>query len=228
MNAIRHSEKLNSTKAEFDKLAAGYEKNRLSGWYKASNQMLLHLIAKTACESVLDIGCATGWLLRQLKKENLIRHGVGIDLSSQMVRSARDASEKEKTTGLEFINADWEKFEIDALDNKKFDAVICAHTLHYFTHPIGSIERMRRCLSDDGTVYFIERDTTGSAITRIWIMVHEWILRDRVRFYSARELKNMMVKAGFTYACRCKTVKRLFWKKKMYTSLVILQGSEKQ
>ena len=224
MNAISHLNIHHSIAADFDKLAHSYENNRLSRWYKASNRILLKKFPKNGSISLLDIGCATGWLLRQTNKENLIRNGIGIDISSQMVRAATEAAEREKTLNLKFINADWEKIELDKLASKKFDAVICAHTFHYFKNPIRALGKIRSCLNTGGIFYLVERDTSDSALTRVWGKVHERMMRDQVRFYSEKDLKSMMVKAGFANTIILKRLKRLFWKNKMSTSLVILQA----
>jgi ubiquinone/menaquinone biosynthesis C-methylase UbiE len=214
--------------AEFDKLSYRYENNRLSSWYKASNRILINSFSKSLSLSILDIGCATGWLLRQTIKENLIQDGVGIDIAPQMIKIATEAAEIDKTINLTFINTDWEKIEFNTLNNKKFDAVICAHTFHYFRDPMQALKKIYGCLKNGGIFYLMERDITDSALTYVWGKVHERILRDRVRFYSGTKLKNMMVQAGFTDTSIKKRVKGLFWKNKMYTSLVILQGLHKQ
>ena len=225
MNASIHTDNQYSIVAEFDKLADSYENNRLYRWYQASNRMLLKNFSKTGSVSILDIGCATGWLLRQAIKENLVRKGVGIDVSPQMISIATGAAQSENKSTLTFINADWEKFDIDILSNKKFDVVVCAHTFHYFRDPIRSLERILDCLSKGGKLYLIERDKTDSALTKLWEKVHKRILRNKVKFYSAVELQNMMIEAGYKNVCILQRVKRLFWKNKLYTSLVVLQAN---
>ncbi len=69
--------------------------------------------------SVLEIGCGTGDLLNNVKPSR----GVGIDISSEMIRIAR-----EKHSHIEFIEMDAECLSLD----EKFDYVIISDTLGYF------------------------------------------------------------------------------------------------
>ena len=51
---------------QFDNLAAEYEHNRLSGWYKAQADYAIAELGELESGLVLDVGCGTGWLLRKL------------------------------------------------------------------------------------------------------------------------------------------------------------------
>ena len=224
MKPFSHSYPAPTTAATFDALAKEYEVNRLSAWYRSSNEIVLDQIARNEIRSLLDIGCATGWLLRQGIERKLINNGLGIDISSQMIHAARQAVSRQKCFNLEFIHADWEDFEFSHPPTAKFDAVVCAHTLHYFSDPARAMEKMRGHLHHGGRFYLIERDTTGSALTLLWEAIHQRILRDHIRFYTSSALEEMMRKAGFQAPAVLTKIRRLFWRKKMFTSVVIMQG----
>jgi len=223
-NVLGHTEKTRFVAKKFDKLANRYENNRISGWYKANGQILLNNLCQTRRATVLDIGCATGWFLRQAAKKNLIQEGIGIDISPQMVKIAKGLTYKEKCLNLTFINEDWEKFEFDTLKKQKFDVVVCAHTFHYFNDPIRSLDKILSLLNNRGIFFLMDRDITDSVSTRIWEKIHRHILGDIVSFYSADEIKCMMVKVGFANVNKLRRVKRLLWKKKVFTSLVVFIG----
>ncbi|MGD9250146.1 MAG: class I SAM-dependent methyltransferase [Desulfobacterales bacterium] len=224
MKPFCHSYPAPTTAATFDALANEYEVNRLSAWYRSSNEIVLDQIAQNDIRSLLDIGCATGWLLRQGIKRKLIKDGVGIDIAPQMIRVAREAVARQRYRNLEFIHADWENFEFSHPPTAKFDAIVCAHTLHYFGNPLRAMEKIRGHLHHGGRFYLIERDTTGSALTLLWEAIHQRILREPIRFFSSSQLEEMMHTAGFSAPGVLTRLRRLFWRKKMFTSVVIMQG----
>ena len=223
-NVQSHTEQTRSVAKNFDQLANRYENNRISGWYKATGEILLKNLCQTPRATILDIGCATGWFLRQAAKKNLIQEGIGIDISPQMVKIAKGLTDKEKSCNLTFISEDWEKFEFDTLKKPKFDAVVCAHSFHYFNDPIRSLDKILSLLNNRGILYLLDRDITNSVSTRIGDKIHRHILGDIISFYSADEIKSMMVKVGFASVNKLHRVKRLFWEKKVFTSLVVFVG----
>lgn len=210
--------------AVFDALANEYEVNRLSAWYRSGSEMLLDLMARNETRSLLDIGCATGWLLRQSVERQCLSNGVGIDISPQMIRVAREAARQHKFSNLDFIHADWEDFEFCPPHFTKFDVVVCAHTLHYFKEPLLALKKIHNHLHHGGRFFLIERDTTGSALTLLWEIIHQRILREQIKFFSISELKDMMRHAGFHAPRVITKIKRVFWRKKMFTSIAIIQG----
>ena len=213
-----------SVAAAFDALANEYEVNRLSAWYRASSEMLLDLMAPNNIRCLLDIGCATGWFLRQSAERQRIDKGIGIDISPQMIRVARDVARRQKLINLDFIHADWEAFEFNPARLAKFDAIVCAHTLHYFDEPLMAMKKIRGHLHRGGRFFLIERDTTGSALTLLWQIIHQRLLRERIKFYSVSALEEMMLEAGFHRPRVATKIRRVFWRKKMFTSVVIMQG----
>jgi demethylmenaquinone methyltransferase/2-methoxy-6-polyprenyl-1,4-benzoquinol methylase len=83
-------EKMGAVKAMFDSIAVDYEKINSymtfgmdSGWRK---KLLDHLGAKPG-NIVLDVGCGTGDLIRELQKKGM--HAIGIDLSFNMIKQNR-------------------------------------------------------------------------------------------------------------------------------------------
>lgn len=215
--------------AEFDAKAPVYEENRLAGWYQAQAALVLEQLEPAAARCVLDVGCGSGWLLRQLAHREPRMRGIGIDLSPGMVAEARRRAEEEGLSCLEFHHADWERpDELARLPlpdaASPATAVTCVSAFHYFAHPQEALRRMAGCLAPGGPLLLVERAKDASALTHLWDRLHRHWIRDPVRFYARDEILAMLRAAGLHDPRVAVAVRRYFWQKKLYTSLAVLRA----
>jgi ubiquinone/menaquinone biosynthesis C-methylase UbiE len=210
--------------AEFDQIASTYEINRLSSWYKAHNRIIMQTLDHPLTGSILDIGSGTGWLLREIAKSYKQVRGIGIDISENMIDTAKKTAKKEEISNLEFIHHDWEEMDLSELFQKNIKTVICANTFHYFNDPDGAVKRMYQILCKGGKILLLERNKTGSILTRIWNFLHKFLIKDNVNFYFVNDLIRYLKDVGFTDVTVCLKIRKMFWKKKIYTSLVLISG----
>lgn len=114
----------------WDFWAKGYEslwvqKYSLGPTHRVILQTLERYINREAALSVLDMGCGTGQLLREMKQEwpgAGIRY-LGVDPAPQMIEKAR-----EKADGIEYQLDSIEHFPAASAS---FDLIICAHSFPY-------------------------------------------------------------------------------------------------
>jgi SAM-dependent methyltransferase len=99
---------------------------------------------------VLDLGCGTGELLKELNPV----YGVGVDLSKEMIKEA-----KEKHPELEFIHGDLEDPELISSLNGPFDYIILSDTIGYL---------------DDCEVAFSNLHALCTPQTRLIISYYSW------------------------------------------------------
>lgn len=96
-------------------------------------------------DSVLDIGCGTGRLTRQLD----FRTRYGIDISADMLEIA-----KREDDDISYFQADMKDFDLD----RTFDVVVATvDVLNYLENEeefIGTLENVRRHLNDGGVFIF--------------------------------------------------------------------------
>jgi len=133
---------------------------------------------------VLEIGCGTGYLLNKLNPER----GVGIDISMEMVRIA-----KEKYPHLEFIQMDGEHITL----KEKFDFIIILDTIGYF---------------EDVQKMFQELHKVSKPKTRIIITYHNFLWQPlitvaeylklkmspkKLNWLSLTDISNLMTLANF-------------------------------
>jgi SAM-dependent methyltransferase len=103
-------------------------------------------------ESVLDVGCGTGWTSigagERVGPEGAV---LGADLSEPMLVRAR---ERAGEAGLEHVRFAVADAQTDALDGP-FDAIISRFGVMFFDDPPAAFTNLRRALADDGRLAFV-------------------------------------------------------------------------
>lgn len=211
---------------EFDSKAAEYETNRLAGWYKAHNDIILQHLNPVQGDTVLDIGCGTGYLVRRVLSAVPGTSAIGVDLSAGMInvaeRSAADLSPRAR-----FLCDDWEAPGPELrrmLTERKASHAVCASVLHYFSDPVDALRRCRLSLAPGGVLYLLERRREGSLPTIAWDLAHRYLIHDHVRFYSSGELRSMVGTAGFREVEVVRTVRKFLWNNKLSTNLTLIRA----
>lgn len=220
-------ESVNPVAAKFDRIAAKYEINRLSGWYKAHAKIIMQVLNDPSPGFILDVGCGTGWLLRQIAKIHNYEKGIGIDISPNMIAHAKKAAAQETIRNLELIQGNWEDIDLSVLSGKSITTLICANTYHYFADPSTAAKKMFQSLDKGGRFFLLERDKSSSIITRIWDSLHVFLIKDQVRFYGLSVLTSFFKNAGFSDIRVLKKLKCYLWEKKFCTSMVLISGHKK-
>jgi 2-polyprenyl-3-methyl-5-hydroxy-6-metoxy-1,4-benzoquinol methylase len=103
-------------------------------------------------ERVLDVGCGTGLLARELAKH--FRSVVGIDLSDPMLAIARA---KRAAPNIEYRQADAATAEIDG----PFDAIVSHTTFHHIGDVAGTIARLKPMLTPQGRFLIVDIVESG-------------------------------------------------------------------
>lgn len=155
------SAKKEEVRRQMDNIAGQREKwlKRNSYYYRDLNIFFRHNIPVNS--SILEIGCGTGDLLNSLRP----RRGAGIDISSEMIKNA-----KQKFPRLEFLEMDAENIEI----NEKFDYIIISDTLGYF---------------EDIQKVFKETKKVADSNTRIIITFHNFLWTPFLKLAEILRLK---------------------------------------
>lgn len=208
---------------EFDRKASTYETSRLGSWYTAQLEQLVQHMDATADAALLDIGCGTGWLLRSLATARPDRQFMGIDLSPKMIEVARDKLPA-GISNVEFIASDWESLDLARLSSHPIGEIVCTSALHYFQNPCEALSKMRDLLARNGSLYLVERDKSASPITMLWDLLHRHYIQDHVRFYTRRQLHDMLIDAGFSGIDVLDNINRYFWHGKLQTHVVLLRA----
>lgn len=145
------SDRKQKIEKSFGQKTHSYEQNALL--QKECAKKLSALLPDTQPLKILEIGCGTGFLTSELQQKYPQAHILCIDISKNMVLACQ-----QKFTGyrnLSFQIADGENFLID----EKFDLIASNLTVQWFDDPINGLDKMRKNLTKDGSLYF---STIGS------------------------------------------------------------------
>jgi len=218
----------NVVKNEFDIKAELYESNRLAQWYKAHAQEITSHCPTFNNGDILDVGCATGYQLRLLSQSHPEANLVGVDLSPKMTQQA-EMHCTQSMQRFHFITDDWENLSPENhafLEKFKFKLIICANTVHYFVDPHRAIRRMYEMLDTDGMLLVLEREKSSSPLTLLWGFIHRHFIKDQVEFYAADTITGYFSQSGFENVQVVSTIKKYFWKGKLFTSIAIIKGNK--
>ncbi|HBC31392.1 MAG TPA: hypothetical protein DC024_09160 [Clostridiales bacterium] len=94
---------------------------------------------------VLDLGCGTGELIFELKKEFNNIKITGIDFSEKMIEISKNKNPSAKHILMDVS-------ELNKLD-EKFNIIICTHSLPYYKEPKDVFEQLNKMLQDDGRIF---------------------------------------------------------------------------
>jgi SAM-dependent methyltransferase len=147
---------------------------------------------------VLDVGCGTGLLLRQLLEQEPGLEASGVDASAAMLDEARSALRAwprvqltravvgpGETAGLPFAPS-------------TFDLVTCTNTLHYFHAPVDTLAGLSQLLAPGG--HLVLEDYARRRPPFPW-PIFEWLVRrvdpDHVRAYALAEAEILCHQAGY-------------------------------
>jgi ubiquinone/menaquinone biosynthesis C-methylase UbiE len=143
-----------------------------------------------------------------------------------MIAAAKRAAAQENITNLEFIQGNWEDIDLSILSGKNISMVFCTSAFHYFIDPGDAAKRMYESLNNGGHFFLMERDKADSYLTIMWNILHKYVIKDNVHFYHLSELTKFYQKAGFCNILVQAKIRKLFWKKKFYTNMVLLSGQK--
>jgi ubiquinone/menaquinone biosynthesis C-methylase UbiE len=174
----------------FDDLADSYEDSEYAQRHAGWDEFLLPRVLATNPNAVLDIGCGTGAFLQRLAADPE-RRLAGLDISSGMIREARD---RLGPVG----HVDVREGDAEALPwpESSFDAVVCIASFHHYPHPASALAEILRVLSPRGGAFLadIHMPTPIRQVTNCLLP----FLRDGdVHMYSESEMRWLGKAAGF-------------------------------
>jgi len=133
-------------------------------------------------ESVLDVGCGDGTLVRCLA-ERIAREAIGIDIAGSTF------SERRISKDSSFHLAKCMESNAQAMKSfadSRFDAVVTVHTLHELSDPVAALREAKRVLKPGGMI-LIADFAKGHQGERIW----------GETYYAPEQMDTMLKKCGF-------------------------------
>jgi 2-polyprenyl-3-methyl-5-hydroxy-6-metoxy-1,4-benzoquinol methylase len=113
--------------------------------------------------SGLDVGCGSGRILNRLAQLFPESRFVGMDLSNEAIRVARQEASVKALTNVEFKAADLSDFDQTA-EPESFDFVTTFDAVHDQSKPLNVLKGIHRALKPDGV--YLMQDIKGSSYVR--------------------------------------------------------------
>ena len=172
----------------FDRQAGDYDRSRDGAHSRKAYPVILEKLKSIQFQSIMDVGCGTGELLKQLLAARDARAS-GLDLSSEMIQVAR-AKLGDKV--------DLRVGDSEALpwDDGSFDILTCIDSFHHYPNPVAVLKEMRRVLKPTGQLL----------ISDVWLQTpmrqvgNAFIRFSRdgdYKIYSRKAFEEVLRKAGF-------------------------------
>jgi len=136
---------LNKSEEFWDKASKNYDKTeeRFEYIHKKARENTRKYLRES--QIVLDYGCGTG--TASCEFASLVEEIYGIDISSEMIRIAKD-----KLAASEVDNVNFEKADIfdSKYQNESFDVILAFNMLHTVPNPQSVVQRVNDLLKHDG------------------------------------------------------------------------------
>lgn len=182
----KHIEK--SQKA-FDQQAATYDTSTFSRHPKTLYEDVLQEIEKSPFTSLLDLGCGTGEILKQLSQKYPDKQYYGLDLSSQMVAQAQ-----QKLGNLAHISQG-DSASLPYAD-ASMDIILCLDSFHHYPFPVMVMREVYRVLKPGGI--FLLGDVHMHPIMRIFANALLPLSSEGdVKIYNEKEILSFFTGSGF-------------------------------
>ena len=170
-----------AVRERYDRLAKHYDE-RWADYIGSSVRHTLDAIRRAPGEIILDVGCGTGAVQRQLGD-----HVVGVDLSEGMLARGAGARAAADVLSLPF-------------PDHAFDIVVSISSLHYWVDPIHALREIRRVTKPEGRLVLTDWCDDYLACRLCDRLLRLWRAGGYVRAYRARELRELIENAGYTTA----------------------------
>lgn len=158
-------------------------------------QLKLQITDKTRHYRILDIGCGTGQLARDIQM-NFAEYDISIaaiDYSDEMIKQAKKNQKKyeKRSDSATFININYFKMDAQDIDTLEtdFDVIICTHSLPYYKDQRSVIMKMLHLLRQDGMIYLAQASENNIYDSMIMKLVK--LTTTKANYPSIRRMKYM-------------------------------------
>jgi len=179
-----------SVREEFDSWAAeGRDRGMEDRHWHTAKHALARMPVETG-DTVVDLGCGSGYALRALRETAEIARGYGLDGAPEMARNAADYTEDD---AVGFLVGDFGDLPFA---DASVDHVFSMEAFYYAPDPIHTLEEIRRVLRPGGTFYCAVNYYEENEASHAW---QENIAIEMTR-WNRQEYREAFREAGFHVA----------------------------
>lgn len=204
--------------ARFNDWAKTYGEDRISAWFRFYQSLAMKKLRIDQGCRFLDVGCGSGWAVREAISRLGAGHACGIDISPKMIEKA--IAQTPKVSNVEFRVANAEEIPYP---DESFSAILCTCSFHHYLNPVRALSEMKRVMQKDGALVML--DAARDVSFAIWLQ-DRWrrhFERSHVRYYTTTEVKALLAKAELALVGEIITIKKCIDHSKIFTGLMLLK-----
>ena len=132
---------------------------------------------------ILDMGCGTGQLIRDIKRDfsSYNIKLMGVDISPKMIEAAKD-----KSGEADYLNSSIEEFKEQPYS---FDIIVCTHSFPYYSNKNEAINKLHYLLKKEGYL-FLAQASANSLYDHI-IMFFVEFTTSSAKYLSIESIRNL-------------------------------------
>jgi arsenite methyltransferase len=190
------SSPLDQLKSEFDRWAREGRGEGMEEGHAAVTKIIIEMMALRSDSHVLDLGCGTGWATRLLAAHVQDGAAVGLDVSEEMIRRARENAGDPPNVDFRVLNGPRFPFR-----DEVFSHCLSVESLYYHPDLAVTFREIDRVLMPDGKAWLMVNFFRENPY------VHHWaqLLDVPVHLLSGDEYCSLGTDAGFA-RCRHFTI----------------------
>jgi ubiquinone/menaquinone biosynthesis C-methylase UbiE len=189
-------ETLHPLKVEFDRWAREGRGEGMAEAHRAVTDIIIDMMGLRPDSRVLDLGCGIGWATRLLGRRVPEGRAVGLDISEEMIKLARECGNDPSNVEFRVLKDDCYPFH-DAV----FTHCLSIESLYYHPDLVATFEEVHRVLAPGGQAYFMVNYFKENSYTHRWAS----LIKVPVQLLSGDEYCALAREGGFA-RCRHQTI----------------------
>ncbi len=187
---------METLKDEFDQWARQGRGEGMAEAHRAVTDVIIDMMNLRPTDRVLDLGCGIGWATRLLARRVPQGQAVGLDVSEQMIRLARDRGDNPPNVEFRVLQAGRYPYH-----DGVFTHCLSVESLYYHPDLIATFSEVHRVLAPGGVGYFMVNFFKENPCTHRWAS----LIKVPVQLLSADEYCALAREGGFA-RCRHQTI----------------------
>jgi ubiquinone/menaquinone biosynthesis C-methylase UbiE len=201
----------------FDTWADTFGEDRIAPWFQFYQTLALSKLDLEAGGGFLDVGCGTGWAVRQAAARLTSSVAAGIDISPKMIDKAKKLGATSPRVEFHGANS-----ELIPYPNETFRWVICTCSFHHYENPVLSLQEIKRVMRPGGR--FVLIDSARDVFFPIWLQdrFRRYLEKSHIRYYTTREMEALLRTTGMKQLGAIETIRKIKDHGKLFTGLMVI------